>query len=339
MKVVIPVGSLETGGGCKTLVDTANALVKRGHQAEIVIPNGMPIKYPVHAKVRTVPTLSKDYIPYGDIILANYYITFLPAFQAWPQQVVRLCQGFEPYWVPDKDFATWTYNQNVPIISISHWLNQQIVNAVQKPSSAVVNLGIDPQIFHPIRISKPKRKKKIILYIARDPNLGYAVKGFSEFAQAMKMINRKYKGKFIVHLICPENRLRLPGIAHRVFQPQTDVEMANLYRQADVFVSSSRAEGYGLPPLEAMACATPVVTTNSGGVMDFAAHGHSAFVVPPLQPRALANGIVTVLKNKPLSNRLVQGGLAASRRLTKPAFEHNIVHALQVIHRYRVNRS
>jgi glycosyltransferase involved in cell wall biosynthesis len=336
MKVVIPVGSLETGGGCRTLVDIANTLVARGHQAEIVIPAGMPIKYNVQAKITTVPQLSKEYIPNGDIVLTNYYSAFLPAFQAWPEKCVRLCQGFEPYWVPDTNFAIWTYAQKIPIISISHWLDQQIFNHVNVHSSAVVNLGIDRSVFHPAptRI-KPSKRKRVILYIARDPKLGYAVKGFHDFQQAMKLVNKRYKGRFIVHLICPENKLSLSGIEHRVFQPSSDQEMANLYRQADVFVSTSLVEGFGLPPLEAMACGTPVVTTNSGGVLDFSAHHYSAYIVPPKNPRAIAKGMVSVLKNKKLARQLVQGGLQSANRLTKSAFEDKIIHALQVIHSYR----
>jgi glycosyltransferase involved in cell wall biosynthesis len=341
MKVVIPVGSLETGGGCRTLVDIANALVARGHHAEIVIPRGMPIKYDIRAKITTVPQLSKEFIPHGDIVLTNYYITFMPAFQAWPEQCVRLCQGFEPYWVPDKDYAIWTYAQKVPIISISHWLDQQISNHVNMHSSAVVNLGVDRSIFHPAAPNRVKssRRKRVILYIARDPKLGYAVKGFYDFYKAMKLINKKYKGKFIVHMICPENKLSLPGIEHRVFQPKSDQEMANLYRHADVFVSTSWVEGFGLPPLEAMSCGTPVVTTNSGGVLDFSAHHYSAYVVPPRNSEAIANGIVTVLKNKKLAKQLVKGGVQSANRLTKSAFEDKIVHALQLINSYRISRN
>lgn len=339
MKVVIPVGSLELGGGCKTLVDIGNALVAKGHEAEIVIPEGTPVVYDVRCTLTRIPTLAKEYIPYGDIVLPNYYITFAPSFEAWPTQCVRLCQGFEPYWVPDKDFAIWTYNHDIPVISISHWLDAQIFNHTGRQGN-VVNLGVDPSIFYPS--SQPlrlkKRRKKVILYVARDPSLGYAVKGFEEFYQSMRLINQKYKGRFIVYLICPENKLSLPGIAHRTFFPSSAQEMARLYRYADVFISTSRYEGFGLPLLEAMGCGTPVVTTDSGGVLDFSHHMESAYVTAPQNPREIARGIVKVLSSKALRRRLITGGLAKANQLQNNHFEHQIVSTLEEIYTQKQNQ-
>jgi glycosyltransferase involved in cell wall biosynthesis len=331
MKVVIPVGSLETGGGCKVLVDIANALHDKGHDTEIVIRDRAPIVYDIKCKVTRVPELKKENIPYGDIVLPNFYTTFLPAFEAWPEQCVRLCQGFEPYWVPNPDFAIWTYNQNVPIISVSHWLDDQIFNHVGK-RGRVVNLGIEPDIFNLGTSKEPKReRRKIILYIARDPKKGYALKGYNDFYRAMKLINGKYRGKFVVYMMCPETIMSLPGIANRSFVPKNPQEVARLYRLADVFVSSSWFEGFGLPPLEAMACGTPVVTTNSGGILDFCEHGRNAFITPPKNPRSLATGIVKVLKNRSLSNDLINQGLETAKQMNSDLFKQKIVKALENI--------
>jgi glycosyltransferase involved in cell wall biosynthesis len=339
LKVVLPVGDLHVGGGCKVLVDIANALHVNGHEVEIVIPQTGTVKYDVKCKITVVPELSKETIPYGDLVLPNFYTTFRPAFEAWPEQCVRLSLGFEPYWVPQRDRALWTYQQDVPIVSISQWLDEQIFLHTKK-RSRVVNLGVDSLVFFPSKIPRICKKinKKVILYIARDPAHGYELKGFRDFQVGIELVKQQYVGDFVVHMICPENALSLPGIPYQTFAPNSERQMAKRYRRADVFVSSSWFEAFALPPLEAMACGTPVITTDSGGVLDFCVHMDSAYITPPKAPDELAKGILAVLRDQALSERLREGGLEAAKRLTKERFEKTMIETLEVLHHERVGR-
>jgi len=334
MKVVIPMGILHLGGGCRVLVDIANALVQRGHEVVIPLLAVTTNVYDVKARLIQIPSLSPQYMPYGDIVLPNFYTTFLPAYQAWPRQTVRLSLGFEPLWVPDKMTALWTYQQRVPIISISRWLDEQIFQHVGR-RSYVVNPGVDPTFFRPgLYMNKfDGNQTKTILYIARDPSAGYTMKGFFDFIQAMQIVQSRYPGKLMVHLVCPEKDLHLPGMPYRIFRPNSDHEMALLYQSADLFVSSSWFEGYALPPLEAMACGTPVVATNSGGLLDYCTHLDNAYLVPPRNPQALAEAILAVLSNKALYERLVAGGLRVAKFFTKQQFQQKIVNTLEHLYR------
>lgn len=335
MKVVIPVGDLHIGGGCKVLVDIANALMDRGHEAEIVMPQTGTVKYEVRCKLTIIPSLSMEYIPYGDIILPNFYTTVRPAFDAWPNQTVRLSLGFEPYWVPDKVEALRTYQYDIPIISISSWLDDQIFNHVNKRSK-VINLGIDPNVFYPETEPKEfdRNKPKVILYIARDP-VDYQLKGFQDFADAMEIVKKEYPWPFIVHLICPERELSLPGIPYKTFSSQDEKEMAEFYRSADLFVSSSWIEAFSLPPLEAMACGTPVITTNSGGVLDFCSDLENAFITLPKNPHSLASGILSIMFSDILSKKLIAGGLQSARKFTKTKYLQSIIDELETIYQKR----
>lgn len=333
MRVVIPVQALHVGGGCRVLADTANALTDGGHDVQVVIPAWAPVEYELRCKVLRVGSLDATSIPNGDMILANYYTTFSPAYQVSPTNCVRLSLGFEPLWVADPHVAQWTYQQGVPTISISHWLENQIFAASGK-RSRVVNLGVDRHVFHP-KGEKRHHRRKIILYIARDPDAGYQLKGFSDFSTAMQELTKTYPGRFVVHLICPERELHLPGIAHKVFQPKTDRELAHLYRQADIFVSTSWFEGFALPPLEAMACGTPVVTTDSGGIRDFCRHQESAYITPPKDPSRLASAIKRVLTRDELKRRIIQGGLLSAQEHTQSRFARRIVRALEAIDQER----
>lgn len=330
MKVVIPVGALHIGGGCRVLAEVANALASAGHDTEVVIPEGMPIEYALHCKITKVPSLAKEYIPFGDIVLPNFYTTFQGPFAAWPKQCVRLSLGFEPLWVPDAEYAIWTYQQGVPTISISHWLDDQIFMHSHQRGS-VVNLGIDRAVFHP-KGQKMQRSRKIILYLARDPQAGYELKGYDDFVQAMKILKRHYSKKFAVYMICPERDLPLSGIPHRIFHPKTDRDIAKLYRTADVFVSTSWFEGFALPPLEAMACGTPVVTTDSGGIRDFCFHRQNAYIVQPKDARKIAHGIQKVLTNEKFAKTLGSTGVKSSKQFTSGRFARRMVTTLETIY-------
>jgi glycosyltransferase involved in cell wall biosynthesis len=79
--------------------------------------------------------------------------------------------------------------------------------------------------------------------------------------------------------------------------------------RADVFVLSSREEGFGLVLIEAMACGCPVVSTNCPhGPDEIIMPEHSGLLVPVDDPEAMADAIIRVLEDADLSTRLRQGG-------------------------------
>jgi glycosyltransferase involved in cell wall biosynthesis len=84
--------------------------------------------------------------------------------------------------------------------------------------------------------------------------------------------------------------------------------LAVMYRLAGVFVFPSLYEGFGLPPLEAMASGTPVVTSNVSSLPEVA--GDAAVLVDPYDPRAIADGIFQVLTDEQLRRDLRRKGVA-----------------------------
>jgi glycosyltransferase involved in cell wall biosynthesis len=87
-----------------------------------------------------------------------------------------------------------------------------------------------------------------------------------------------------------------------------DETLAVLYRLAAVFVFPSLYEGFGLPPLEAMASGTPVVTSNVSSLPEVA--GDAAVLVDPYSAEAIADGIERVLCDEALACELRARGLA-----------------------------
>ncbi len=90
--------------------------------------------------------------------------------------------------------------------------------------------------------------------------------------------------------------------------------LAVMYRLAGIFVFPSLYEGFGLPPLEAMASGTPVVTSNVSSLPEVA--GDAAVLVDPYLPQAIADGIHTVLTDETLRRSLRQKGLARAAQFS-----------------------
>lgn len=96
------------------------------------------------------------------------------------------------------------------------------------------------------------------------------------------------------------------------FIPAADLPA--LYSLADLFVFPSLYEGFGLPPLEAMACGVPVVVSNRGSLPEIV--GDAALLVDPLDANALAQAMRNLLTQDDLRRTQVQKGLARTRLFT-----------------------
>lgn len=97
---------------------------------------------------------------------------------------------------------------------------------------------------------------------------------------------------------------------------QSESTLAALYRLADVFVFPSLYEGFGLPPLEAMASGTPVVVSNVSSLPEVV--GDAGVLVNPYDPRAIADGLRRVLTDRTLRDALTARGLVRARSFSWP---------------------
>jgi glycosyltransferase involved in cell wall biosynthesis len=94
----------------------------------------------------------------------------------------------------------------------------------------------------------------------------------------------------------------------------TDKELVALYRGADCFLFPSRYEGFGFPPLEAMACATPVVCSNAASLPEVV--GDAGLLVDPRNSEAAAAALDSVLGDRDRAEELRRRGLARAATFT-----------------------
>ena len=167
-------------------------------------------------------------------------------------------------------------------------------------------------------------------YQLNDPFILYAGnikphKNLERTIEAFHLLRRSAQFEQVKLLIIGKEITRYAALRHAVHRHKLhkyvrffgfvpDRTLAILYRLAAVFVFPSLYEGFGLPPLEAMASGTPVITSNVSSLPEVV--GDAALLVDPLQPEAIADAMRRVLTDATVRNDLRIRGLARARQFS-----------------------
>lgn len=258
-------------------------------------------------KVRRCLTTARPARPDADwVVLSNnwYQVYDWKSFNGWSERIVQMVYHYEVHeeaeikLLVDSAFSR-PFKRMTLCRTTARDLAQRGITA-----EGVLFLGIDPMIFHPS--GGARREKSVVLYWGLEPRKGAAVG-----LKAMEMVRARFP-QAPIRILCPDERAFLPSGFDRA-AAVSDLEMADLFRSNAIFVYPSLKEGFGLPPLEAMACGSAVVATRVGAVEEFSTHRKDAYLVPPGDAEALAAGVVELLENDGLRRSL--GENAAARAL------------------------
>jgi len=111
--------------------------------------------------------------------------------------------------------------------------------------------------------------------------------------------------------------------------PASDTgSIAAFYRSCDAFVLPSLVEGFGLPPLEAMACGAAAVVSDCGGPREYAVHYQNALVTTPGKPSSIRQALYTLNEDEALRKRLVRNGYETAARFPESAFVNRCADAV-----------
>lgn len=142
-------------------------------------------------------------------------------------------------------------------------------------------------------------------------------KDFATLVEALAATRADYRAAFVGEgPLLPEiaAAIRQRGLTERIDALGNRDDVPDVLASADVFVLSSRSEGFPVSILEAMAAGLPVVATDVGGVAESVIEGETGLLVPPGDPRALAAALDRLLTDRALRLRLGAAGRERVRR-------------------------
>jgi len=104
-------------------------------------------------------------------------------------------------------------------------------------------------------------------------------------------------------------------------------DLPTLYRQAEMLVYPSLYEGFGLPPVEAMACGTPVIASNTTSLPEVI--GNAGLTVDPTSVEAITKAMAQLLDDAPLRAKLQQAGIERATKFTWQYTAQRLLEALE----------
>jgi glycosyltransferase involved in cell wall biosynthesis len=191
----------------------------------------------------------------------------------------------------ERSFRAVAYNRTARradrVIVISEFVRERAIERLSLDPDRVcaIHLGVDHERFRP---DDRVERLPLVLYPAR----AWPHKNHDRLIAAFTTLRQRH----------PELRLVLTGGGHdrRTVPAGVEVrgnigddELLSLYRQASCLAFPSLYEGFGLPPIEAMACGCPVAAARTGSLPEVC--GDAAVLFDPLDPEAIAAGIESAL--------------------------------------------
>lgn len=293
-------------GGMKMLLEQMKHLAQKGHQIwaffrgqteETVLPQWSDL---IVAKEVHIP-IGDSYRPYinnCDVIIAGWFEQ-LPELYNDEVPVLYWEQGHE--WLfgelTDLNTAQLTrqylqkcYSQPCAIAAVSPFISKVLESRFDRKTPVVSN-GIDTDYYYPME----HNNNNSILVVG---NPGLRFKGMDVALTTLQQVwNAGYR--FQVTWIS-QVQPQVKGISfpiNYVIDP-SQKDLALYYRQADIHLFTSWYEGFGMPPLEAMASGVPVVATRCGGIQAYAQEGFNALLADPGDINLLTLSVIHLLENE-----------------------------------------
>lgn len=229
----------------------------------------------------------------------------------------------------------WTRRADL-VLTLSKATKQEIIEQLHLPKRKirVVPCGIDPAVYYPRTKSETEKTKKkygittqrYILYVGNlEPR-----KNLNRLLDAYRELPAELRKKYALVLVGGGGWLNQSTLAkieqfakegENIFHPKTyvkDEDLPALFSGAELVVQPSLYEGFGIPPLQAMACGVPVAGSDIPSIREVV--GNNAVVFDPYSVGSITKALQAGLTDKKLRKQLVSGGKNRAAQLT---WEHS----------------
>ena len=232
--------------------------------------------------------------------------------------------------------GSFVFKNSDKITANSNYTKNAITSIEDKIKDIVeiIPMGVDTSLFHPKHATGLRddfEAEYLILSVGRLVEK----KGVKYLIMAMKDVIKEFpNAKLIICGAGPEEE-NLENLTKKLNLKENVIfvgyiknsDLPKYYTSSDIFILPSikvkggDTEGLGVVLLEAMACGTPVIGSNTGGITDIIKHGESGFLVKPKDPEDIAEKIIVLLSNKELQQKFSEEGL----KIVRERFSWNVI--------------
>lgn len=307
------------------------------------IPKEQLLPYMADFRENMLSFMREEQIHY-DLIHANFFMSALVAFELKALlhipfvvtfhalgHVRRIHQGEQDNFPPERlDIETAAIKQADYIIAECPQDREDLIKYYHAPADKirVVPCGVNTEEMFPVdqRLARMRLKLPQEDFVLLQLGRMVQRKGVDNVIQALTKL--KYTGTR-TRLIIVGGEEEVCGLGYnpeiaRLKQLAKDLgvqhsvtfagrkgreELKYYYAAADVFITTPWYEPFGITPLEAMACGTPVIGADVGGIKYSVLDGKTGLLVPPKDPRALAEKINELLLRRPVLEEMGRNGI------------------------------
>jgi len=309
LKIAAILPHLEVFGGVRRYIEIGNNFIKRGHSFRIYHTDGSPPTWlEFFGETRPVKQVTLEE---NDIAISSDYSVLNYLERANAQKKIFYCLR------EHKNNQKVCTNRKLLIMGNSTGICEMVRRKYERECIEGIG-GINPELFHPLETRKDNHQIKILSY----GRIYKKRKGIQKVVKAIELLNKRYPSLKLLLFDTPVGNPKLD--ARQVLQTRVPVtfyialpqeRMAELYSQADIFVSAEKRAGWSNPCAEAMACKVPVVCSASG-TRDFAINGETALVFRLRYPLLIAKKIRRLIEDKDIRERIAEKGYRKIQQYT-----------------------